>query len=254
MYINAGVQQQSDVNCMDEDSIFDHLDAVKEEGELWDLLYEYYQQFGALDMSYYHLSPVGSFDFDKKFFTCRGRGQFDIDAYTKKVFAFGESFIPQTRLLDEPVFFAKFCSRLNLTPAQLSLMRGFHCDSTPNGIILPLHGVLGRSGCIVIGFADADRRFSKSEIRRMHWVSQVAHRLYCRLRVASETKPKSLSKRERQVLYWVARGKSNSVIADIIGISPHTVNGYLRSIYLKTGTSDRTTATLRGVGEALMDF
>ncbi|RZV42686.1 MAG: DNA-binding response regulator, partial [Acidimicrobiales bacterium] len=48
------------------------------------------------------------------------------------------------------------------------------------------------------------------------------------------------------------RGKSNSSIADIIGISPHTVNGYLRSVYLKTGVSDRTSAALVGVRTALI--
>jgi len=53
---------------------------------------------------------------------------------------------------------------------------------------------------------------------------------------------------------WVARGKSNAVIADIVGISQHTVNGYLRRVYLKTQTSDRTTAALRAIGDSLIDY
>ena len=88
----------------------------------------------------------------------------------------------------------------------------------------------------------------------MHAICQYAHRVYCRLRAASKIKPRALTNRECQILKWVAKGKRNSVIAYIIGISSHTVNGYLRSIYLKTGTSDRTSAALRGVSEALIDF
>jgi len=49
----------------------------------------------------------------------------------------------------------------------------------------------------------------------------------------------SLTPREMEIVSLVAAGKSNTQIADNIGISSHTVNGYLRSIYLKTNTSDR---------------
>ena len=52
---------------------------------------------------------------------------------------------------------------------------------------------------------------------------------------------------------WVAKGKSNSVIADIIGISPNTVDTYLRRIFEKLEVSDRVTAALRGLAIGLID-
>jgi DNA-binding CsgD family transcriptional regulator len=56
---------------------------------------------------------------------------------------------------------------------------------------------------------------------------------------------KGLSPRETEVMAWVARGKSNSVIADILGISSHTVDAHLRRAYSKLGVYERVSATVR---------
>ncbi|WP_068309911.1 helix-turn-helix transcriptional regulator [Aliiruegeria sabulilitoris] len=61
-----------------------------------------------------------------------------------------------------------------------------------------------------------------------------------------------LSPREAEILRWIARGKSNSVIAEILGISPHTVDTHIRRIYRKLGAGDRTTAALRGMETGLL--
>ena len=54
------------------------------------------------------------------------------------------------------------------------------------------------------------------------------------------------------MLGWVARGKSNSMIGDILGISAHTVDAHMRRICLKLGVSDRISATVRGIGVGLI--
>ncbi|MCB1402817.1 MAG: helix-turn-helix transcriptional regulator, partial [Rhodobacteraceae bacterium] len=64
--------------------------------------------------------------------------------------------------------------------------------------------------------------------------------------------PPNLSERETEVLAWVARGKSNSAIGEILGISAHTVDAHLRRIYLKLGVFDRISAALRGIGVGLI--
>ncbi|WP_244520908.1 response regulator transcription factor [Aliiruegeria lutimaris] len=61
-----------------------------------------------------------------------------------------------------------------------------------------------------------------------------------------------LSPREAEILRWIARGKSNSVIAEILGISRHTVDTHIRRIYRKLGAGDRTTAALRGMESGLL--
>jgi DNA-binding CsgD family transcriptional regulator len=52
----------------------------------------------------------------------------------------------------------------------------------------------------------------------------------------------SLTLREAEVLSWIARGKSNRDIAEILGLSPRTVNKHLEQIYAKLGVENRTAA------------
>lgn len=57
--------------------------------------------------------------------------------------------------------------------------------------------------------------------------------------------------REAEVLMWLTRGKSNRDIAEILGLSPRTVNKHLEQIYEKLGVENRSSAVslaLRTVG------
>ncbi|MES2820734.1 MAG: response regulator [Pseudomonadota bacterium] len=52
-----------------------------------------------------------------------------------------------------------------------------------------------------------------------------------------------LTEREVEVLRWVACGKTNRDIGDILGLSPRTVNKHLEHVYVKLGVETRTAAT-----------
>jgi DNA-binding response OmpR family regulator/DNA-binding CsgD family transcriptional regulator len=58
----------------------------------------------------------------------------------------------------------------------------------------------------------------------------------------------SLTTREAEVLIWIARGKSNRDISDILGISPRTVNKHLEGIFTKLGVENRASAAALAVG------
>jgi DNA-binding response OmpR family regulator/DNA-binding CsgD family transcriptional regulator len=51
-----------------------------------------------------------------------------------------------------------------------------------------------------------------------------------------------LTPRESEVLMWVARGKSNRDIAEILKLSPRTVNKHLEQVYAKLGVENRASA------------
>ena len=53
----------------------------------------------------------------------------------------------------------------------------------------------------------------------------------------------SLTPRETEVLAWLAKGKTNRDIADILGMSPRTVNKHLEHIFEKLGVETRSAAT-----------
>ena len=50
------------------------------------------------------------------------------------------------------------------------------------------------------------------------------------------------TERESQVLYWIARGKTNKEIGEILSMSPRTVNKHLEQIFPKLGVENRTAA------------
>jgi len=66
-----------------------------------------------------------------------------------------------------------------------------------------------------------------------------------------ETLPE-LSQRELDVIRWIGEGKSNAVIAEILGISKNSVDSYVKRIFAKLGVSDRTTAAVRAVALGLI--
>ncbi|WP_105414785.1 MULTISPECIES: DNA-binding response regulator [unclassified Neorhizobium] len=54
-----------------------------------------------------------------------------------------------------------------------------------------------------------------------------------------------LTQRESEVLLWIAKGKSNRDIADILGLSARTVNKHLEQIYVKLGVENRASAAVK---------
>jgi DNA-binding CsgD family transcriptional regulator len=57
-----------------------------------------------------------------------------------------------------------------------------------------------------------------------------------------------LTARERDVLSWVARGKTNAQIAELLWLAPSTVGKHLENVYAKLGVSTRTAAVARFLG------
>jgi DNA-binding CsgD family transcriptional regulator len=58
----------------------------------------------------------------------------------------------------------------------------------------------------------------------------------------------ALTVRERQILAWVARGKTNGEIAEMLWIAPSTVRKHLENVYAKLGVRTRTAAAARLLG------
>jgi DNA-binding CsgD family transcriptional regulator len=106
--------------------------------------------------------------------------------------------------------------------------------------------VLNRSGT---GFSNRDRDIA--ELMRPHLAN--LFRLGCsaeRTRYLPADAPfdraaAPLTAREREVLDWVAAGKTNRDIAAILSASPRTVEKHLERIFEKLGVETRTAAVVR---------
>ena len=63
-----------------------------------------------------------------------------------------------------------------------------------------------------------------------------------------------LTPRESEVLSLVARGLRNSEVAEKLNLTPHTVAGYIKSIYAKLGISNRAEAARRAARLGLTEM
>ena len=61
--------------------------------------------------------------------------------------------------------------------------------------------------------------------------------------------PSSLTRREHEIVGWIAEGKSNRDVAGLLGISLRTVEKHMENILKKMGTDNRTAAVLTWVRE-----
>lgn len=57
----------------------------------------------------------------------------------------------------------------------------------------------------------------------------------------------NITQREAEVLNWIAQGKSNKDIAEILTLSPRTINKHLEQIYAKLGVENRTSAAATAI-------
>ena len=151
----------------------------------------------------------------------------------------------------EPLRWSRAWSLIEPSPSERAYrdrMReaGFH-----DGYTFPEFGPQGRSGAVVVGNASGEI-VDNAPVQQMQLVAQTAHTRLNQLLPDRPTLEKPLSGRELEILGWVARGKSNGVIAKILGLSSATVDTYLRRIYQKLDVADRTSAAVVGVHMGLI--
>lgn len=138
----------------------------------------------------------------------------------------------------------------SLSPAEVrhyELLKQYYED---DGLTVPVFGPNGRNGYVVMAFPK-DFSLSARKILDFRVVAQFAHQRSCEL-VTFRGIASPLSRREQEVLSWMARGKSNSVIADIIGISANTVDTHVRRIFVKLQVRDRVSAAVIATGQGLI--
>lgn len=118
------------------------------------------------------------------------------------------------------------------------------------GIATIGYGPNGRTGFFSAIWPKAETP-SDEVLMAVHQIGQVSFLRYCQiLRDDFDVPP--LSNRELEVLEWMCRGKSNPVIAEIVGVSRSSIDTYIRRIFAKLDVTDRTAACMRAHSRGLI--
>lgn len=131
-----------------------------------------------------------------------------------------------------------------------------------DGLAMPIHGLNGELTAIGLASSYGNVDINKDTLSKIRALSHQFHMVYIEKESASSNLPKapivrppqniSLTDREREILLWMSEGKSDSIIAEIIGISYATVRYHMNNIFLKLGVNERTLAVVKAIRHGLI--
>jgi LuxR family quorum sensing-dependent transcriptional regulator len=109
-----------------------------------------------------------------------------------------------------------------------------------DGICIPIHGPAGAVAGVSI--SGSDYELSPAEERALELASLYLHARLAALRAETAPQRGNLTPRERECLTWVASGKTDWEISQILNISQQTAHGYVQSALTKLGARTRAQA------------
>lgn len=123
-----------------------------------------------------------------------------------------------------------------------------------NGLAVPLFGPNSRNSFSSFLFGDDVGVVGEGRALEIINFAQSMHRKLCIIMENDNERKIPLSTREGEMLYWIARGKSNSDIAAILAISYETVGTFIKRLFLKLGVHGRVPATIEGLSRGIVQL
>ncbi|MER9858878.1 MULTISPECIES: LuxR family transcriptional regulator [unclassified Mesorhizobium] len=123
-----------------------------------------------------------------------------------------------------------------------------------SGISVPFHG--SDASFAIMSFAQSGGH--EFENRTMTYLQLAALHFHLKVadfadRVGIEEAPR-LSLREKECIFWTARGKSSREIGMILGITMNTVNFHIKNVLRKLDASSRTVAAIKAVNFGIVEL
>ena len=217
---------------------------------LWRQMTRYFGRHGFGAVSYYWLRATTHLPATMPL--QHGFSRDEIDLYLSLDFQHLD-IVPRAALAaGRPIRWSKVWRGPEITGEERGFLAALRDAKVTDGFSLPCYGPNGRNAVVGLGRMNTKTDASADHLALLHFAAQAAHLRICALFTEETPREKHLSAREKEILDWVARGKSNGVIAEILKIAPGTVDTYMRRIYEKLEVSDRTSAAVKGVGLGLI--
>lgn len=229
------------------------LSETKSIPDLWRLVYDYYTVRGVTKISYHHFAGLGAVPGEAPghYIMAVGYSEEWVKHYVEDDLTSVDPIPELTRSMLRPFYWRDVQDLTPLTAPQRAYLQEMEDAHVGDGLAFQVFGPGMRNGYVGLGMQDSAERWDAEQATEFQIVGQAAHRYYCDLSpLAAE--PTVLSPREKEILRWMARGKSNNDIATILAVSRHTVDTMARRIFAKLDATDRTTASLRGIGAGVI--
>lgn len=112
-------------------------------------------------------------------------------------------------------------------------------------LMIPCYGHHAINGCMCFSFPYLVTELCEKTMQFLEGTAQVAHqRLVSAYFARAMGRQMMLSKREAEIIGWIAKSKSSTDIATIMNISVATVETYIRRIFKKLNVNNRMSAVI----------
>ena len=128
------------------------------------------------------------------------------------------------------------------TKVIVSLLERFRM---PRSAHFPTHDASGLRGAV--SFSGDRETFTPHEMRDLCYIAIHVFDQLWKIRNSDTRVTDALTNREIDCLTWTAAGKTSAEIAEILGLSEHTVNHYLNRTTKKLDTVNRTQAVAKAL-------
>lgn len=109
----------------------------------------------------------------------------------------------------------------------------------------PVYDFAGNRGAVAISGEEAELCFA--DIVLLHYISAHVFNRLAEIRELDARVTETLTEREIECLNWTSAGKTSVEIAEIMGLSEHTINHYLNRATKKLDTVNRTQAVAKSL-------
>lgn len=157
--------------------------------------------------------------------------------------------VPQYGLITNRPFTWDFVTNnLNISKAQRKVMDEAREAKLLDGVGLAIHGLNGEISGVGLASSTGNTDTDPVTLAKIRALVVQFHTTYTDL---LQTNPAynfiTLTQREKEILSWASEGKSDGVIADILGISYSTVRFHTNNAYKKLGANDRVYAITKAI-------
>lgn len=147
-----------------------------------------------------------------------------------------------------PILWDNVPKIMDLSPVQKKcLFQGIESGMF-NGIGVPFHGPYGEVAGIGLASSEKNIELDSSIVTTLGLISTQFHVVHVGLAIGDVARPPvKLTEREKEVLLWCAKGKSNWAIGQILHVTEHCVKFHIANCISKLGAESRINAVLKAI-------
>ena len=233
--------------------LFGSLQATSDLEKVLRLIGNYFLERGVKMVAYHHHPPMGARDYERPLVVIAfGFPENWVAEYMERNYERVDPITRRAMRHTQPFWWSEITAlEPGMRPQEKDYLKAMHRAQLGDGLAMPVFGPRGRNGYVGLGFGANARALPSHRVATFQMAAQIAHQRYCEILIDGFEHVR-VSPREEEILSWAARGKSNTVIADILGVSSNTVDTHFRRIFAKLGVNERVTAVLRGLALGLV--